>query len=239
MNGICFIEPLFLATIEGRKTKTRRIINPQPICLDGYSVNNGRYFGNPVGETGLIKPRYKVGEIVYLREPYRVDFEKRTVFFKFSNKTVDIKLPTNFVELEKIKKLQERSKSGFVNKLFVPKWINSYFLNRIKITDVRCERLQDISDEDCLKEGIKKDVDFTGAYACYYNGLNYTKKTNGVLNIAYSTPQESFSSLIDKINGRGAWESNPYVWVYSYELIKSFDEILEDNKHILKRLKNS
>jgi len=75
---------------------------------------------------------------------------------------------------------------------------------------VRCERLQDISDEDCLQEGIAKrkwDV----------WGLNIGGEH--VTNIG-KTPQLAFEYLIDKINGKGTWESNPYVWVYDYKLIE-------------------
>ena len=238
MKGICFKESLFHSVVEGRKTQTRRIVKPQPD--DSGLWNDDKFprsldselegFNGTVNETGeskQFKPRYKIVDIVYLKEPYRVDFENRTIFFKYSNNTVDVKFPTNFIELEKIKKLQNRSKSGFVNKLFVPKWIVKYFPNRIQITGVRCEKLQYISDKDCIKEGINYKDYWRGTAYFYENDCNY------------DTAQKAYASLINKINGKGTWESNAWVWAYDFKLInKSFDEILEENKDILKRLNN-
>ena len=100
---------------------------------------------------------------------------------------------------------------GFNNKMFVR---SDLMPHRIRITDVQVERLQDISDEDCLKEGIQKML--TGCeyylYSFYDNDKCLWKN--------YKTPREAFAHLIDKVSGKGAWERNPYVWVYDFELIK-------------------
>lgn len=100
---------------------------------------------------------------------------------------------------------------GYYNKMFVKA---SFMPHRIKITDIRVERLQDISDEDCLKEGISK-VDFAfkerGMFSFKYE-CEWFKQ--------YRTPREAFAVLIDKTCGRGTWDSNPYVFVYAFELVK-------------------
>ena len=85
--------------------------------------------------------------------------------------------------------------------------------HQIRITNVRIQRLQDISDEDCLKEGLEWD----GVASQYY--VNY-KKDIGNKTFLGKTPQEAFAHLIDNVSGKGTWESNPYVWVYDFELIK-------------------
>ena len=77
----------------------------------------------------------------------------------------------------------------------------------IYITNVRIERLQDISEEDCLAEGI---VDFESKInkAHFYS---ITEKS-----ATYSTPREQFAQLIDKLSGKGTWASNPFVFVYEF-----------------------
>ena len=82
----------------------------------------------------------------------------------------------------------------------------------IKITGVRAERLQDISEEDCLKEGIE-EVIWNGkilkSSKHYFNGYE-----------SYGTPIEAYAELIDRINGNGTFQRNPFVWVYDFKLIK-------------------
>ena len=82
--------------------------------------------------------------------------------------------------------------------------------HQIQITDVRVERLQDISDEDCLKEGIRKVVNENNIDVQYYVGHD----------ACFETPREAFAHLIDKVSGKGTWNSNPYVWVYDFGLMK-------------------
>ena len=108
MNGICFKEWLFHATIEGRKTQTRRIANPQPnTCGSCYSyiksdykyIGGGRFCytkGYKINDSDIVrgcydeycKPRYKVGETVYLKEPYWFEKDISLVFFKWKKLSV-------------------------------------------------------------------------------------------------------------------------------------------------------
>jgi hypothetical protein len=99
-------------------------------------------------------------------------------------------------------------RSGFFNKMFVRADLMPH---RIQITSVRVERLQDISDEDCLREGIR-----------YIPEINkyYFERTGRDEEFYFSTPREAFAALIDKVSGRGTWESNTYVVVYGFELVK-------------------
>lgn len=84
--------------------------------------------------------------------------------------------------------------------------------NHIRITNVRVERLQDISDEDCIAEGISF-YKYNGKI--HYTFDNKVKKTF----FKFDTPREAYSALIDKISGKGTWESNPWVFVYEFELV--------------------
>lgn len=143
-------------------------------------------------------PKYKLGEVVYLKEPY-CDLKCQGVtwlcnVYKYTDPTALSNQPT----------------AKWSNKLFMPQSAARYY---IKITSIRAERLQDISEEDCLKEGIQKHL---GGYKTNYRQPDAKSYLDG-----YSwTPQEEYKALIDKINGKGTWESNVWVWVYDFELIK-------------------
>lgn len=94
---------------------------------------------------------------------------------------------------------------GWGNKMFVKP---SLMPHQIKMTDIRIERLQDISDEDCFREGIVKTH---GGYGVKF-GEDY--------NVFDYNPRDAFATLIDKVSGKGTWERNPYMFVYKFELIK-------------------
>ena len=197
MKGILFTESMFNAVIEGRKTQTRRIMNLTHIIS-----------------------RYKVGDVVYLKEPYALNIQssKNVAANKFEYKSKVLYKYVGDTIPEPLFKWQ--------NKRFMPAKYARYF---IEITGVRCEKLQDISDEDYLKEGILKTKNYSSDREW---GWEEGQRD-------YYTPKQAYAALIDKINGKGTWESNAWVWVYDFKLInKTFDEILEENKDILKRLKD-
>ena len=212
MKGICFKEPLFHATVEGWKTQTRRIMKPQPEdMMDGQYVcryvksSNVRFDAicarDKYGDVKLFRSRYKVGEVLYLKEPYITlnhDGFANYTYYKFRGD-------------------KPFGDDGFFdgtwrweNKLFMPVSAARYF---IRITAVRCERLQEISWDDCTREGIEH-IRIGDAGACVW-GIS---KKSGNCNVIGSNPPQAYAALIDKINGRGTWDSNPWVWVYDYEL---------------------
>lgn len=101
------------------------------------------------------------------------------------------------------------SSAGYKNKMFVRADLMPH---HIRITDVKVERLQSISDADILKEGVWQFYDD--------KDLFYVSKNIGYApEVAFPTAREAFWYLIDKISGKGTWESNPLVAVYSFELV--------------------
>lgn len=108
-------------------------------------------------------------------------------------------------------------------------WRNAMFTkpdlmpHRIKITNIRIERLQDISEKDCLKEGFAKINVNNGVgnmLSHWEYRLTYEDKLGRSLQLGSRDHKEAFGILIDKICGNGTWESNPWVFVYNFELIK-------------------
>ena len=98
--------------------------------------------------------------------------------------------------------------AGYYNKMATRAEFMPY---KIEITNIRVEKLQDISDDDCLAEGIIK----------YANGV-YTYNVDGkkFFRVNLDTPQKAYAELIDKINGNGTWDKNPWIYVYNFKLIK-------------------
>lgn len=99
--------------------------------------------------------------------------------------------------------------AGYKNKMFVRADLMPH---HIRITDVKVERLQDISDYECLKEGLK--VSGNGRF--YFQQMVAYKLS---INKYFDTPREAFAYLIDEISGNGTWESNPWVFAYSFESV--------------------
>jgi hypothetical protein len=190
------------AVLEGRKTQTRRIMNPQPedcsavhrfyksaywkdkpmslVVNEGGSVYcNLCGYGAKLEGGSIFRLPYKVGEIVAVAQSYN----------SFYNDEYNPNLFPNG--------------AGWTNKMYVKPELMPH---RIRITAVSVERLRDISDIDCMSEGIN-----------YYEQEGFSWCSTGKL---FDTPREAYAALIDKISGKGTWESNPYVFVYDFELVK-------------------
>ncbi|MEZ3440179.1 hypothetical protein [Alistipes sp.] len=197
------------ATIEGRKTNTRRaefsaeeqqVLNEaDDVYMDGDDVV--AHFDS--AEDIRFGTRYKVGEVVAAAQRY-----------------ADIPGLDDLYRIPETERYFEDAniadEPGYRNKMFVKAELMPH---RIRITGIHPERLQDISDEDCIKEGIYKDECTT-----YFNGygfeLEHLEKGLVLAKRWYDTPREAFAALIDKVSGRGTWQRNPWVVAYEFELIK-------------------
>ena len=182
------------AVLEGRKTQTRRIITypktfkGKDVCglyvyrwkVDGVITEICMYDRDEISiDGGQILPKYKVGEIVAVAQSYN----------SFYNDEYNPNLFPNG--------------AGWTNKMYVKPELMPH---RVRITAVRVERLRDISDVDCMAEGIN-----------YYEQEGFSWCSTGKL---FDTPREAYAALIDKVSGKGTWERNPYVFVYDFELVK-------------------
>jgi hypothetical protein len=226
MKGICFIEPLHHKVVRGEKTMTRRIMPQQP--LDGRAwklskllettdperkKHEGKLFWELRDDAGRIVahddrhflPRYGVGEALYLKEPYDRSYIPE-IGDKYDNPFQAVCEQKCWETIYKYDGVYAGAE--WKNKLFMPEKYARHF---IEMLSVRAERLQEISDEDCMKEGIEKAL---GMY-CY----DWIEKNGRKLKRYCVSPQLAYASLIDSINGKGTWERNQYVWVYENKLI--------------------
>ena len=203
------------AVIEERKTNTRRFE------LDADSEYIARHY-NPIyqpqhcyyrdsrGMCQLINsntrklfiPRYKIGEVMAVAQRYSS--------IAAGHPDVDTFLlqvaKAHKISIESVQEL-----AGWNNKMFTKAELMPH---QIRIMGIRCERLQDISDEDCMREGVRQFTpDFPKDFPIH--------PTHFVVgNILKNTPREAFAALIDRTCGRGTWERNPWVVAYEFELVK-------------------
>ena len=211
MKKIMFNTPLGLeqAAIDGRKTMTRRFLNvpkrfhgvdaPQ---LEFHKNAKGLYFdcvliddnGHELGQLPL---PYEVGEIVAIAQSYHTLNKSGYVAPEWCEHTCE-------------------SSAGYNNKMFVRA---DLMPNRIQMTDCWFEHLQDISDEDCLREGIYAhtvQLDETPGVKPYTSYSYNMLLGSNIKRWWFDTPRKAFAALIDKLNGKGTWDSNPWVVVYPY-----------------------
>lgn len=179
------------AVLDGRKTQTRRIAYEKPFKYKrscGFiteGTDKGKLSIND-GYEIVAKSTYRIGEVVAVAQRY--------CDIPFAN---DI-----FIRAVPI---------GWSNKMFVK---SSLMPHQIKITNIRCERLQDISTDDCMKEGIFcSHIDgFDDAYSYDSTNDSLAKKW------WYRTPIEAYKMLSSKLHLH--WDSNPLVFVYDFKLVK-------------------
>lgn len=174
------------AVIEGRKTMTRRIMNNQYGNLAGCVgfTKNGRActYVRADFDNGISEDApYAIGEIVAVAQSY--------------NEVV-----REFTSLALV--------PGSTNKMFVKAELMPH---QIRITGIKCERLQNISEEDCMREGV--------IYRESQNPIEYGYTFHGSKH-SYGSPCAAFASLIDKVLGKGTWERNPWVVAYEFKLVK-------------------
>lgn len=202
---ILFSTPMVQAILEGRKTMTRRVVKPQPVDMmyedenELVGLSEGKSAVMCAGLQQVIQCPYgKPGDILWVRETWG-NYGVKYGYYIY--KTITAALNEEFV---KTRLYQGRWKPS----IHMPKEACRLYL---RITDVRIERLQDISEADAIAEGI--ETDNKGHYKCY-------EKNVGLSEFELETPFWSFSSLWTSINGSESWESNPWVWVIEFKRIE-------------------
>jgi hypothetical protein len=195
------------SVLAGMKTMTRRVLKVPKTC-NGKEVYSFNILTNNAGtqcvflvdENGGVldswKPHYEVGEVVAIAQSYKEVYPN--------------------ADFEMVGDVFMKESPGWTNKMFVKADLMPH---HIKITSVKVERLQDISKEDCLKEGIIFIESLSIGDDAYFFAVKRKVRQmyDNILKF-FSSPQRAYADLIDKISGRGTWKRNPWVVAYSFEL---------------------
>jgi hypothetical protein len=194
--------PMVRAILDGRKTQTRRIAkdvtewhteeNPLDKCVvrDGVAYCDAQVRVDDVLTFEFKCPYGQPGDRLWVRETFAV-----TNSAPYADGQSD--------EIAFYKASWDESEQ--------PKWKPSIFMPRkvsritLEITEVRVERLQDISEEDAMAEGF---------------GLGAVIKAER-FGRYMSAGQYAFASLWEKINGKESWRTNPWVWAISFRRVES------------------
>lgn len=214
-HPILFSTPMVQAILEGRKTQTRRVVKPQPDAratrceLTKSWPKQGDWAAmldidhNPpiIEVTDVFKcPYSKVGDILWVRETFRIINHSgygNPYFYKAN--ACDMDLADKDIKWKP--------------SIFMPKEACRIFL---EITNIRVERLHDISEDDAKAEGVE-------LYAKGIHYLNYTDQKAALTQFIYNcrTAKESYKTLWTLINGFRdepyAWFKNPFVWVMEFK----------------------
>ena len=212
------------AVLQGRKTMTRRLV--------GNRMTEDDIKAYIKGYTELANKcaQYKIGDVVAVAQAYKNIEEYNPESYE------DVMLDQGTI-CEASHPYSHLMKSGgWDNKMFVRADLMPH---QIRITDIKVERLQDISKKDCFKEGIipitwrqylKQDIgDLTPQKYIDHNVYTLEKFREGIEDCwAESDPNEymaeeaevAFAVLIFKTLGRKVWDANPWVFAYSFKLVK-------------------
>ncbi len=221
---IIFQPEMVKAILDGRKTMTRRVIKPQPYILTGtqpdewpdeypelcpYGVPGDRLWvretlaESSVGSEGTHKAGYLASLPTEPGDKYDLRFYPDAAVRK-DGKLVD------WWDVVK-RKRKDKKPSPTLPSIFMPKWVSRLTL---EITNVRVERVQDISYQDAISEGIN-DVEYSSLSNCC--GLWVGNKY-----ISNEDPENVFMYLWDKMHKKRGfgWSENPWVWVVEFKKVE-------------------
>lgn len=198
MKGILFKEYLLPSVMAGEKTQTRRMIKPQP-DEDGLArfIPTGEWHDT---EARVYTPRYQPGEVVYVKETwcYVLRYHAHDLLEGWEDDNQYVL--KSMVHSDWMNYAKENYGYKWKSPMFMPEEAARTFL---KITDVRAERICDISEEDCIAEGIIHVP--TGAWYSPHEPF-YPQQT----------AQDAFFALIRSVDAKV--DLNAWVWVYDFEL---------------------
>lgn len=206
---ILFKIPMVQAILDGRKTQTRLVIKPQPRFENGVyffpernTTGYGKGIINPLAKEWLQECPYgTIGDLLWVRESFICGYDLDQNGNKICTDDEGNDLPSK-VWYAVDGDIQWTDDNGYQcntpwkPSIHMPRWASRITL---EITDIRAERLQDISEDDAMAEGVDKMFP-----------PDTSKKTPEY----YRIP---FAVLWESINGVGAWDANPWVWAITFK----------------------
>lgn len=220
---ILFSAPMIRALLAGSKTQTRRTLKLQPAPgisivrktirpLDAapyHAFERRSVYGNYAGELDI---RIKRGDRLWVKEAHYITDNGHDLYAVYSEDQQSV-----YEHLAAIDSMQADLKLSDTwakphrkqrPSIFMPRWASRLTLT---VTDVRVEKLQDISEPDAVAEGIERHKSGWMPYStAFYDGDGVTPANY------HADPRVSYMQLWNLINGSGAWEANPWVVAYSF-----------------------
>lgn len=164
------------------------------------------------GDKLIKRSKVGIGDVVAVAQSYSEVYNEIFGNVAHFNNDAQLEFGLKYTLLE----AQKESVEGWKNKMYVRE---DLMIHKVKVTGIKAERLQDISDEDCLKEGIikVKSLIYTA-----YTFIDYTKDERGNLPSYFfqKTPRDAFALLIVKMGNSKIWQRNPWVFAYEFKLVK-------------------
>lgn len=196
------------AILEGRKTMTRRIVKPKPLWVGDPYIPFKTPDANPKGIINC--PFGQPGDRLWVRETWAqatdFDYPRNHFFYRATY--------INGGPYDDVKKWRPS--------IHMPRWASRITL---EIVSIRVERLQEISEEDAIAEGIKTEIGIVDI-RCYggdpveIKGTRYFFDSPKCDEYGYEDPVSAYAALWESINGPGSWDANPWVWVVEFKRIE-------------------
>lgn len=196
---ILFKSEMVQAILAGRKTQTRRIVKQKSFKGEGVHVNNCPY--GQIGDQLWVRETFTQGYDMTLLEGEGDDMNAVSIIYKADGKELYRECPEEIAENWGDWSCDGEGDPVFKPSIHMPRWASRILL---EITDIRVERLNDISEADAKAEGC-----------CYGKG-------GGVPDLAVS-PEDHFPTLWESINGTDSWAANPWVWVVEFKVVQGGD----------------
>lgn len=216
---ILFTGPMVRAILEGRKTVTRRVMKYQPhedasVTVGNYNITvvdrHGEQQPGPEafgawwsdGERGCISPHGQPGDRLWVREAWAADAQVDAIAPRDLSQGEPIWYPADFSVRQTGCSMISKGRGR--PSIHMPRWASRILL---EITSVRVERLQDISEEQALAEGVRGEPCDHARQACADIGC------------WGDTAKGAFGFLWESLNGEGSWVANPWVWVVEFKRV--------------------
>ncbi|HHX6580215.1 hypothetical protein [Pseudomonas aeruginosa] len=200
---ILFNDQMVRAILEGRKTVTRRVVKPQPDFLGSMVDPNTPFKTLDAGLHARITCPYgEPGDRLWVREAWAADAQVDAIAPRDLSQGEPIWYPADFSVRQTGCSMISKGRGR--PSIHMPRWASRVLL---EITAVRGERLQDISEEQALAEGVHGEPCDHARQACSDIGC------------WGDTAKGAFGFLWEQLNGAGAWQANPWVWVVEFKRV--------------------
>lgn len=209
---ILFSAPMVMAILAGSKSQTRRIVKPHPPTdVNAFDVVGDKAFGGIWSRRGCVHvtmdpircPYGQPGDRLWVRETLR-----RTAadgwYYNADNAPVLLTEENRHIGIA----WAHHKESGVCVSIHMPRWASRI---TIEITEVRVQRLQEISRGDCAEEGWPVDEEKRARAIAYRDA--------GADDSGDDAAIEWYASLWESINGAGSWDANPWVWCISFKRV--------------------